>query len=81
MENGSTISVVDTGEEYKGHSDRAHALLSPSSMHRIMKCPGSVKLSEGIEQPESEYAKEGTLAHECAEELARKAIERVTNDN
>ena len=69
MENGSTISVVDTGEEYKGHSDRAHALLSPSSLSRLFLCPGSVALSEGIEQTPSEYAFEGTRAHEASEYL------------
>jgi hypothetical protein len=32
-----------------------------------MTCPASVVLSEGIVQPESPYAKEGTAAHELAE--------------
>lgn len=60
----------------KNHKERAHAILSPSSMHRIVKCLGSVFLSEGIEQPESEYAAEGTLAHEIAEIKAKEKLEK-----
>lgn len=44
----------------------AHSKLGASSMYRWSACPGSVRLSEGIEKVESEYAKEGTLAHELA---------------
>lgn len=45
---------------------KRHAMLSPSSADRWMTCPGSVRLSAGIEQPESEYAIEGTDHHEAA---------------
>jgi hypothetical protein len=41
----------------------AHSKIGASSMHRWSKCPGSVKLSEGIESVSSKYAEEGTLAH------------------
>lgn len=44
-----------------------HAKLSPSSAVRWMSCPGSVILSEGIEEEKSAYAEEGTLAHTVAE--------------
>lgn len=44
-----------------------HAKLSPSSAVRWMSCPGSVILSEGIEEEKSAYAEEGTLAHTLAE--------------
>ena len=57
------------------HSDRAHAKLSPSAMDRIIKCPGSVIMCEGIEEVESEYAAEGTLAHEIAEMYGRAFLE------
>lgn len=40
-----------------------HAKLSPSSAHRWLACPGSVTLSEGIEDAGSDYADEGTAAH------------------
>lgn len=36
-------------------------------MHRWARCPGSVKLSEGLSSRPSEFAKEGTLAHEVAQ--------------
>lgn len=53
----------------------AHALLGPSSASRWMSCPPSVKLCEQFEEVESEYAKEGSLAHEIAELKVRKLID------
>lgn len=44
-----------------------HAVLSASSAHRWLKCPGSVRLSIGVVSPPSEYAEEGTAAHQLAE--------------
>lgn len=44
-----------------------HAKLAPSSAHRWVACPGSIAMSAGIVEPESESAREGTLAHEVAE--------------
>lgn len=38
-------------------------------MHRWVNCPGSVKLSEGVEVKTSPYAEEGTKAHELAAAL------------
>jgi hypothetical protein len=50
-----------------------HAKLSPSTASRWLACPGSVALSEKVEQPEpSIYAKEGTAAHKLAELLMTK---------
>lgn len=46
---------------------KAHSELGASIAHRWMTCPGSVQLSRGIPQVESDYAKEGTLAHAIAE--------------
>lgn len=43
-----------------------HAKLSPSAAHRWMHCPGSIRLSEGIEVPPSVYADEGSAAHHLA---------------
>lgn len=46
----------------------AHAKYGPSSMARIMACPGSVKLQEqSPPQAESVYAAEGTKAHGLCE--------------
>lgn len=44
----------------------AHALLSPSSAERWMACPGSVALTMGLPDTTSEFAIEGTAAHELA---------------
>ena len=53
----------------------AHALLGPSSASRWMACPPSVRLCEQFEDVESEYAKEGSLAHEIAELKVKKLID------
>lgn len=44
----------------------AHSRIGASSMHRWAACPGSVRLSQGIESKSSVYAEEGTKAHEVA---------------
>lgn len=43
-----------------------HARLSPSGADRWMTCPGSVILGENYPNESSEYAAEGTAAHELA---------------
>jgi hypothetical protein len=43
-----------------------HALLAPSAAHRWMRCPGSVAMESGRPDSSSEYADEGTVAHEVA---------------
>jgi hypothetical protein len=43
-----------------------HSKIGASSYHRWKMCPGSVKLSEGVESKSSPYAEEGTRAHELA---------------
>lgn len=49
------------------HSERAHSKLGASSMYRWSKCPGSVALCEQYPSTgSSEYADEGTRAHEIA---------------
>lgn len=53
----------------------AHAKLSPSSAVRWMTCPGSVTLSEGIEDTSSKNADEGTMMHA----VAAKCLETGTD--
>ena len=49
------------------HSTRSHAKLSASSSERWLACPPSAKLNAEIPEVTTEYAKEGTCAHELAE--------------
>ncbi|UDL89822.1 DUF2800 domain-containing protein [Mesorhizobium sp. PAMC28654] len=53
------------------HTTRAHAKRSPSSAHRWMNCPGSIRMSEGLENKSSIFADEGTAAHMLAERCLR----------
>ena len=52
------------------HSERAHALLSASSAHRWLACPPSAVAAEAYENQDTEFTREGTLAHEVAEAVA-----------
>ena len=45
----------------------AHALLGASGAHRWLNCTPSARLEEGYADTTSDYAKEGTLAHELCE--------------
>lgn len=49
------------------HSEREHALLSPSSSSRWLNCTPSARLAENAENKSSVYAEEGTLFHEICE--------------
>lgn len=52
-----------------------HALLSASAAKRWINCPPSVRLTENMPDTPSEFAAEGTLAHELAELKLRKKFE------
>lgn len=61
----------------KVHSTRAHAKLSPSAAHRWIECPGSIRMSEGIDSKSSVFADEGTAAHTLAELCLREGHDAV----
>lgn len=57
----------------------AHAILSASGAHKWMNCPPSARLEEHIPNTSSEYAKEGTLAHELGELTLKKELGLITS--
>ena len=57
-------------EKLNDHSSRAHALLSASSASRWLACPPSAVAAETYPQQDTEFTREGTLAHEVAEWIA-----------
>lgn len=61
-------------QELNDHSARAHALLSASSSHRWLNCPPSAVAAEAYPNEGTEFTREGTLAHEVAEIVAREHI-------
>ena len=46
---------------------RQHALLSASSAHRWLECTAAPKMEAKFPDTTSEFAREGTLAHDFAE--------------
>ena len=53
------------------HKSRAHALLSASSAARWLACPPSAVAAEAYPAQDTDFTREGTLAHEVAELYAR----------
>jgi hypothetical protein len=49
----------------------SHAKLSPSSAHRWLNCPASVRASEGIKDKGSSAALEGSIAHELGDTVLK----------
>lgn len=49
------------------HASRAHATLSASGAHRWLNCTKSASMEKGLADTTSEFAKEGTFAHELSE--------------
>lgn len=58
----------------QAHAERAHALLGASGADRWINCPPSARLTEHIPEERSEYAEEGTAAHELSEIKLRRYI-------
>lgn len=57
------------------HASREHALLSASAAARWMACTPSALLEDEYPDKQTEYSKEGTRAHEIAEECLRRYLE------
>lgn len=55
-----------------------HAVLSASSASKWLNCPPSARLEEQFENTSSEYAAEGTLAHELGELKLRHALGEIS---
>ncbi len=58
----------------QAHAERSHALLSASGASRWINCPPSARLQEKLPDKRSEYADEGTLAHELSEIKLRRRL-------
>jgi hypothetical protein len=61
-----------------GHAGRAHAVLSASGAHRWLVCTPSARLEAELPDSTSQYAEEGTLAHELAEALLRRCLDEIS---
>lgn len=59
---------------------KGHAVLSASSSERWLHCPPSARLCESYEDKGSDYAAEGTDAHELCEYKLRKALAMEAQD-
>ncbi len=60
------------------HGARAHATWSASASDRLWACPGSLALTAGLPDKESEAAAWGTAAHEVAETCLRNGADAVS---
>lgn len=62
------------------HDTRAHAVLSASASHRWLACPPSAQLNAAVPDTTSDYAREGTCAHELCEYKVNKLLAIDTPD-
>ena len=63
-------------------TDTKHAVFAPSRMKMLINCPGSYALTKDLpEQAQSDFAAEGTLAHDYIEQLLKtkdkKAADKI----
>ena len=57
-----------------------HAILSASASHRWLNCPPSARLTEDLPDTTSDFAIEGSDAHELCAYLVEKALGRNARD-
>lgn len=58
-----------------------HAVLSPSAAHRWLECTPSARLEESFPATTSDFAEEGTAAHQLAELCASYAVGKISEKN
>ena len=56
------------------HANRDHALLSASKAELWLNCPGSAMANAQYADEASDYAQEGTIAHEVTEAFVHSTI-------
>ena len=62
------------------HTNRSHAVLSASSSSRWLACPPSAQLCAALPDTVTDYALEGTCAHELAEYKVQKLLGNLTSN-
>ena len=60
------------------HTNRSHAVLSASSSARWLACPPSAQLCAALPDTVTDYALEGTCAHELAEYKVQRLLGNLT---
>lgn len=65
------MGALKLNNSSKLHKERAHSKFSASGAERWFKCPGSVPLSEGLPDKETEASLLGTKCHELLEKRLR----------
>ena len=62
------------------HTNRSHAVLSASSSSRWLACPPSAQLCAALPDTVTDYAREGTCAHELAEYKVQRLLGNSTSN-
>lgn len=62
------------------HTNRSHAVLSASSSARWLACPPSAQLCATLPDTVTDYAREGTCAHELAEYKVQRLLGNSTSN-
>jgi len=52
-----------------------HASISPSGFKRTRKCPGWIRMAEGLKRADTEFSTEGSAAHKLAEICLTKGLD------
>ena len=72
----STLPCWRKQTKLANHTNRSHAVLSASSSSRWLACPPSAQLCAALPDTVTDYALEGTCAHELAEYKGAKTARK-----